>query len=61
MTRETRPGNPTREMAPCKDCQRRAPACHGTCDRYKDWRKRLDELNRARKEYSFKATVYLLK
>ena len=35
---------------PCKQCDRRAPGCHGGCDAYKDWRKELDERNAAVKE-----------
>ena len=43
--------SPTRELPPCKDCQDRVPGCHGFCDRYKEWKLRLDELNKARREY----------
>lgn len=39
------------EIAPCKDCADRHEACWGGCDRYKEWKKRLDDLNKARKEY----------
>lgn len=54
MKREALPINPTRELPPCKDCPDRIPGCHGSCDRYKEWKQRLDELNRARKEYANK-------
>lgn len=26
-------------VAPCKDCAERAVGCHGTCEKYKDWKK----------------------
>ena len=47
----TRIDSPTRELPPCKDCPDRVPGCHGSCGRYKEWKQRLDELNKARKEY----------
>jgi hypothetical protein len=47
----TRIDSPTRELPPCKDCPDRIPGCHGSCDRYKEWKQRLDELNKARREY----------
>ena len=47
----SRPDPVTREMSPCKDCIDRHPACHDTCDLYKEWKRRLEELNKARKEY----------
>ena len=25
-------------MSPCKDCPDRHPACHGSCEKYKEWR-----------------------
>lgn len=40
-----------RDKSPCKDCTDRHTACHGSCDRYKEWKLRLDELNKARREY----------
>ena len=30
-------------VSPCMDCTERYPACAGHCDRYKDWKQRLDE------------------
>lgn len=54
MKREALPINPTRELPPCKGCQDRHTACHGSCDRYKEWKQRLDELNKARKAYANK-------
>ena len=47
----SRPDSTTREMSPCKDCPDRYTTCHGSCDRYKGWKQRLDELNKARREY----------
>ena len=28
------------EMSPCKGCTKRHPACHDSCDVYKEWRER---------------------
>lgn len=33
-------------ISPCKGCADRVLACHGKCEKYKKWRKGLDELNR---------------
>jgi hypothetical protein len=49
--------SPTRELPPCKDCRDRIPGCHGSCARYKEWKQRLDELNKARKEYENKRNI----
>lgn len=32
-------------FSPCLNCTKRQPACHSSCDEYKDYRKKLDELN----------------
>ena len=53
----SRPDPVTREMSPCKDCVDRHEACWGKCEKYKEWRKRLDEVNKRRKEYSQKPFV----
>ena len=31
--------------APCKDCKDRFLGCHSKCDKYKDYKKRSEELN----------------
>ena len=31
--------------APCKDCKNRFLGCHSKCDKYKDYKKRSEELN----------------
>lgn len=31
--------------APCKDCEKRAIGCHGTCPDYIKFRKERDEMN----------------
>ena len=33
------------EMPPCKGCEERSLGCHGKCERYKIWKKELDEKN----------------
>ena len=53
----SRPDPVTREMSPCKDCVDRNEACWGKCEKYKEWRKRLDEVNKRRKEYNSKPFV----
>ena len=30
------------EISPCKGCTERNPGCHGSCDRYKEWKERYD-------------------
>ncbi len=39
-----------RKRNPCKQCDRRVPGCHASCDAYKDWRRKLDERNAAVRE-----------
>lgn len=60
----SRPDPVTREMSPCKGCKERFPACHGRCPKdergepgYQEWRNRLDEVNKKRKEYDAKPFV----
>ena len=53
----SRPDPVTREMSPCKGCEERHEACLGKCEKYKEWRKRLDEVNKRRKEYNSKPFV----
>lgn len=28
------------EISPCKDCTERHTACHGSCEKYKEWHER---------------------
>ena len=30
---------------PCRGCEERQEACHGHCERYKEWKEELDRLN----------------
>ncbi len=39
-------------IAPCKGCTSRHMACHDQCERYKEYRKYLDEINERRKAYN---------
>ena len=34
---------------PCKGCVERVaePNCHGACERYKEWRAKIDDINKA--------------
>lgn len=49
--------SPTREKLPCKGCKERHEACWGKCEKYKEWKKYLDEVNKRRKEYERKPFV----
>ena len=44
--------SPIRDTPPCKDCKDRYPVCHDKCEKYKEWKSRLDEVNKRRKEYN---------
>jgi hypothetical protein len=50
----SRPDPVTREIAPCKDCINRNPGCHDKCEKYLTWKMKLNELNKARREYADK-------
>ena len=54
----SRPDPVTREMSPCKGCTERHEACWGKCEKYKEWKKLVDDANKARKEYQFKAAIF---
>lgn len=41
---------------PCLECKERHVGCHGSCERYKEFREKLDRIKRARKQYE--ATEY---
>ena len=43
--------SPTRDSPPCKDCIDREIKCHDKCERYKEWKKGVDDLNKARRDY----------
>ena len=47
-----------REIAPCKDCVDRHEVCWGECEKYKQWKMMLDEVNRRRREYREKMIAY---
>ena len=53
----SRPDPVTREISPCKGCSDRYTACHDKCEKYKEWKSRLDEVNKRRKEYEAKPFV----
>ena len=33
----------------CKDCQNRTPGCHDTCEDYKEYKRKQEEVNQKRK------------
>lgn len=41
-------------VSPCKDCDRRAPRCHGKCAKYAEFRAKCDAEIAARVEYQKK-------
>lgn len=40
-----------RGVAPCKDCTERKTACHGECQRFKEWSAEKDRVQKERKKY----------
>ena len=54
----SRPDQVTRDIAPCKNCVDRHDACWGKCEKYKQWKMMLDEVNRRRREYIEKSLAY---
>lgn len=32
------------KTCPCKDCKERSAACHGTCEKFTEWKKPLEIL-----------------
>ena len=43
------------EKAPCKDCLDRKESCWGKCEKYKEWKSRIDDVSKRRKEYREKS------
>ena len=39
-------------IPPCKGCERRHTACHDECDQYREWKQRLEIINKERSEYN---------
>ena len=50
--------SPIRDKPPCKGCTERFTACHDRCKKYQEWRKLVDNANKARQEYNFKAAIF---
>ena len=47
--------------APCKGCLKRFPGCHSSCEDYKEFRARLDAINKKkRKEWLINDDVWKL-
>lgn len=44
-----------RDMSPCKGCKDRIPGCHGKCDGFNEWRRKVDAANEARRKYRDRA------
>ena len=39
-----------RDYPPCDRCEERVPGCHGSCERYGEWRRQLDQENEQMKD-----------
>lgn len=47
--------------APCKSCKTRSVKCHGTCEKYKQYRMAVDDQNeQRRKRFAEDAGMYRL-
>lgn len=44
-------------VPPCKDCENRSVACHGSCEEYKNYTLKLEEVKRAKKAFRFDPTA----
>ena len=42
------------DKIPCKDCPDRYSGCHAKCERYREFRRELDERNKRIREQKFK-------
>lgn len=50
--------NYVRSKPPCKGCVKRNPGCHGKCDKYAEWKCKLDKLNDEIKKYKKEMDVF---
>lgn len=39
------------DVTPCYQCTERKPYCHGSCEKYKDWKAQLDAEKSAMAKY----------
>lgn len=54
------------KISPCKGCETRIAGCHGSCERYKNWKSERDQRKAAQAEQatadyrfrSYRQTVY---
>lgn len=46
-----------REYSPCKGCADRHPACHDSCERYKEWKERDQAQKKQLKEASNRFSI----
>ena len=42
---------------PCRDCTERTLTCHSGCGKYKEWKAKLEDMNRRRLEEKAKRDV----
>ena len=45
-------------MIACKDCDKRTPGCHGSCEEYQKYRRDLDEQNQKVRDEKQKDRVW---
>lgn len=48
----------SREKSPSKNCPERHELCWGNCEKYKEWKSRIDDVKKRRREYSEKSLAY---
>lgn len=54
------------KSSPCKGCETRSAGCHGSCEKYKNWKSERDQMKAAQTEQatadyrfrSYRQTVY---
>lgn len=46
------------EECPCKKCEERSVGCHASCNGYKEFKAKLEELHKIEAEYRLKNSVY---
>lgn len=40
-------------ICPCKECKKRTPNCHGTCDIYSKWAKEREKLRKKERKNKY--------
>lgn len=45
-------------LAPCKGCQDRHTLCHGQCERYKEFKKQVDDIRQKEQQYRNESLIF---